>query len=86
MMTPKDRWLLDQMLELEGKDLTQLTKQEKEVFDAFEARAHEFGVTIEIASEAPLSDIKQGTSSYSVSQLERHFPNQIIIKRVLDDE
>ncbi|MGF1724236.1 hypothetical protein [Photobacterium nomapromontoriensis] len=83
-MSPQDKWLLDQMLELEGKDLTKLTKQEKEVFDAFEARAHEFGVTIEIATEAPIGDVKQGTSSYIVNQIEKHFPNQIIIKRALD--
>lgn len=84
-MTPKDKWLLDQMLELEGKDLTKLTKQEKEVFDEFEARSHEFGVTIEIATEAPIENLKQGTSSYIVNQMKKHFPNQIIIKRALEE-
>lgn len=83
-MTPSDKQLLDQMIELEGKDLTKLSKQEKHLFDAFEARAHEFGVTIEIASEAPSEQIKQGTSSYSIEQVEKQFPNQIIIKRTLD--
>ncbi|OEF11412.1 hypothetical protein [Aliivibrio logei] len=83
-MTPKDKWLLDQMLELEGKDLTKLTKQEKEVFDAFEARSHEFGLTVEIATEAPIGDIEQGTSPYTINQMRHHFPNQIIIKRALN--
>ncbi|ANS85289.1 hypothetical protein RJD38_00105 [Vibrio scophthalmi] len=83
-MTPSDKQLLDRIVELEGKDLTKLSKQEKQLFDAFEARAHEFGVTIEIASEAPIEQIKQGTSSYSIEQVEKYFPNQIIIKRTLD--
>ncbi len=83
-MKPEDKLLLDQMLALEGKDLTTLTKQEKAVFDAFESRAHEFGVTIEIATEAPMEDVKQFSSPYDVNQMKRHFPNQIIIKRALD--
>lgn len=81
-MNSTDKRLLDQILELEGKDLTKLTKQEKEIFDTFEAKSHEFGLKIEIATEAPINDIKQGTSSYSVNQIENHFPNQIIIKRI----
>lgn len=83
-MTPADKLLLDEMLELEGKDLTKLTKQEKEIFNTFESRAHEFGVTIEIATEAPISEVQQGTSSYAINQMEKHFPNQIIIKRSLN--
>lgn len=81
-MTSEDKLLLDQVLELEGKDLTKLTKQEKEIFDTFEARSHEFGLTIEVATEAPINDIKKGTSSYTVNQIKNHFPNQIIIKRI----
>ncbi|MGR6831764.1 hypothetical protein [Aliivibrio wodanis] len=81
-MNSTDKKLLDKILELEGKDLTKLTKQEKEVFDEFEEKAHEFGLMIEIATEAPINDIKQGTSSYAVNQIENHFPNQIIIKRI----
>lgn len=83
-MTPEDKLLFDQMLAIEGKDLTQLTSQEKAVFDEFESRAHEFGVTIEIATEAPMADVKQYTSPYEISQMKKHFPNQIIIKRVGD--
>lgn len=83
-MTLEDKSLLDQVLELEGKDLTKLTKQEKEVFDKFESKAHEFGLTIEVVTEAPIDNIKQGTSSYTVNQIKNHFPNQIIIKRILD--
>ena len=83
-MTSEDKLLLDQVLELEGKDLTKLTKQEKEVFDKFESRAHEFGLTIEVATEAPIDNIKQGTSSYTVNQIKHNFPNKIIIKRILD--
>ena len=83
-MKLEDKLLLDQVLELEGKDLTKLTKQEKEVFDKFESKAHEFGVTIEVVTEAPISDIKQGTSSYTINNITTHFPNQIIIKRILD--
>ena len=82
-MKLEDKLLLDQVLELEGKDLTKLTKQEKEVFDKFESKAHEFGVTIEVVTEAPISDIKQGTSSYTINNITTHFPNQIIIKRIL---
>ena len=83
-MNPEDKLLLDQMVALEGKDLTMLTKQEKAVFDEFESRAHEFGVTIEIATEAPIEDVKQYSSPYEVNQMKKHFPNQIIIKRVLE--
>jgi hypothetical protein len=83
-MKLEDKLLLDQALELEGKDLTKLTKQEKEVFDKFESKDHEFGVTIEVVTEAPINDIKQGTSPYTINNMTTHFPNQIIIKRVLD--
>ncbi|RJX71483.1 hypothetical protein DZ860_11140 [Vibrio sinensis] len=83
-MSPEDKLLFDKMIALEGKDLTQLTEQEKAVFDEFEARAHEFGVTIEVATEAPIADVKQYTSPYETNQMKQHFPNQIIIKRAVD--
>ncbi len=39
-MSPADKKLFDQILSLEGKDLTHLTAAEKAIFDAFKAREH----------------------------------------------
>ncbi|MEC6815159.1 hypothetical protein [Photobacterium toruni] len=80
-MSPADKKLLDQILALEGKDLTQLTPAEKAIFDAFKAREHEFGVSVEIATEAPIDDLGQGTSEYDIYQKEKKYPREIIIKQ-----
>lgn len=80
-MSPEDKKLLDQILTLEGKDLTHLTVAEKHIFDAFKAREHEFGVSIEIATEAPIGDLGQGTSEYDINEKEKYYPREIIIKQ-----
>lgn len=80
-MTPEDKKLLDQVLTLEGKDLTRLTVEEKTIFDAFKAREHEFGVSIEVATEAPIGNLGQGTSEYEINEQEKHYPHEIIIKQ-----
>ncbi|PSU19743.1 hypothetical protein [Photobacterium kishitanii] len=80
-MSPADKKLLDQILSLEGKDLTHLTAAEKAIFDAFKAREHEFGVGVEIATEAPISDLGQGTSKYDINEKEKYYPREIIIKQ-----
>ncbi|MEC6798230.1 hypothetical protein VXS03_14295 [Photobacterium sp. S4TG1] len=80
-MSPEDKKLLDQVLTLEGKDLTRLTVAEKKIFDAFKAREHEFGVSIDVATEAPIGDLGQGTSEYEINEQEKHYPREIIIKQ-----
>ncbi|WP_305403735.1 hypothetical protein [Photobacterium leiognathi] len=78
-MNSEDRALLDNVVALEGKDLTRLTKEEKKIFDTFKAREHEFGIRVEVVSEAPLADVEQGTSPYLINGLEKAYPNQIVI-------
>ncbi len=80
-MSPADKKLLDQILMLEGKDLTKLTTAEKSIFDEFKAREHEFGVSVDIATEAPIGDLGQGTSEYEINEQEKHYPREIIIKQ-----
>lgn len=80
-MSPTDKKLLDQIMTLEGKDLNQLTAAERLIFDAFKAREHEFGVTIEVATEVPLGNVGQGTSEYEINQQQKHYPREIIIKQ-----
>ncbi|WP_305816966.1 hypothetical protein [Photobacterium leiognathi] len=78
-MNSEDRALLDNVVALEGKDLTHLTKEEKKIFDTFKAREHEFGIRVTVVSEAPLADVEQGTSPYLINGLEKASPNQIVI-------
>ncbi|WP_305810152.1 hypothetical protein [Photobacterium kishitanii] len=61
--------------------LLHLTAAEKAIFDAFKAREHEFGVGVEIATEAPISDLGQGTSEYDINEKEKYYPREIIIKQ-----
>ncbi|WP_061012707.1 hypothetical protein [Photobacterium leiognathi] len=78
-MNSEDRALLDNVVALEGKDLTHLTKEEKKIFDTFKSREHEFGIRVAVVSEAPLTDVEQGTSPYLINGLEKAYPNQIVI-------
>ncbi|MCD9462359.1 hypothetical protein GLP30_12340 [Photobacterium phosphoreum] len=80
-MSPADKKLLDQMMTLEGKDFTHLTVAEKAIFTAFKAREHDFGVSIDIATEAPIGDLGQGTSEYEINEEEKNYPREIIIKQ-----
>lgn len=80
-MSPEDKKLLDQVLTLEGKDLTRLTAAEKMIFDKFKAREHTFGVSIDVATEAPIGDLGQGTSEYDINEQEKNHPREIIIKQ-----
>ncbi|EAS66465.1 hypothetical protein [Photobacterium angustum] len=78
-MNTADRELLDKVTELDGKDLTALNHEEKKIFETFKKREHEFGLRVEVVTQAPIEDLQQGTSSYLVESEEHRYPNRILI-------
>lgn len=78
-MNIENKALLDKVMTLEGKDLTHLTEEEKKVFDSFKAHEHEFGIRLDVVTEAPISELEQGTSSYLTNELVQRYPKQIIV-------
>ncbi|MCG3865185.1 MULTISPECIES: hypothetical protein [unclassified Photobacterium] len=78
-MNTSNRELLDKIIELDGKDLTTLNHEENKILEAFKKREHEFGLRVEVVTEAPVEDLKQGTSSYQIEREEHSYPSRILI-------
>ena len=38
-------------------------------------------MSIDVATEAPIGDLGQGTSEYDINEQEKHYPREIIIKQ-----